>query len=159
MNPLKDPNIGKYLTTCRHCPQQFRSAAFDMPVFGEQPPERLMKFVMGLADHMNGKHRDIMKQVGGTIQDFTGIMILNQFAFTDPALEARADAIRADVHKRTRRYFYNDAAILDLVSRLGLDPEQEQTVGALMRAMRDTYEELGEWSPEKQAEKRVQMAV
>jgi len=148
-----NPQPIKYLTTCRHCPQQFNALSFGVPIIGQPIPERVVKFVSALGEHLVSKHKDLMQQLSGSIQDFTGLMLINQFESTDPGLNARADAIRADIHRRTRKHFITDAAITDLVARIGLDPEQEKAVAALMQGMRDAYEEKGEWSPEKQAQK------
>ena len=148
-----NPQPIKFLTACRHCPQQFNAASFGVPIIGQPIPERVVKFVSALGEHVVMRHKDIMQQLSGTIQDFTGLMLINQFETADPGLNARADAIRSDIHRRTRKHFITDAAITDLVSRIGLDPEHEEAVVKLMQGMRDAYEERGEWSPEKQAEK------
>jgi hypothetical protein len=149
----------KVLTACRHCRQQFSAYPFGMPTAGEAPSDRLAKFVFSvLGEHLNGKHHEIMKSAGQTVQLFTGLLIVNQFDTQDAGLDARTNAIRGEIHRRTRKHYVTDAAILDLVSRIGLDPDPANTVAALMRGMRDAYEETGEFSPEKQAEHMVVLA-
>jgi hypothetical protein len=147
---MTPPPIIKHTTTCRECGQEFKASPLGIAVIGETAPARVVKFVMALAEHFATQHRDKMQALSNSIQDFTGLLILNEFDTDDPGLRQRTDQVRGDIHKRTRQYFVTDAAILDLVSRVGLDPEHEKTVAALMRGMRDAYEETGAFTPGKQ---------
>lgn len=146
----------KHTTKCRECPQAFSASTMGIPIIGETAPAKVMKFVMALADHLATKHRPTMDKLSGSVQDFTGLLIVNNFETDDPGMLERADAIRFDIHKRTRKHFITDAAILDLVSRIGLDEPHAAAVITLIKGVRDVYEETGDWTPEKQRSRLIQ---
>ncbi len=152
------PN-GKHRTTCRSCPQPPAPGSWvidhytlGIPIIGQSAPERVIKFVGSLTEHVAGHHKDDMQKISASLQDFYGLLLINQFDVSDPGLLQRADGIRAEIHRRTRRHFITDEQIAVLTGRLTMKPADKETVGALMRGMRDAYEEIGEYSPEKQAD-------
>lgn len=123
-----------------------------MPKPGEtSAPPHIIKFVMALSSHLSDKHKDEIDRMSTAIQDFVGLATLNHFETSDPAVSVRIDKVRAELHKNTRKFFFTDEAIADIVNRIDLEEDQALAVAAAMRALRDAYEELGDWSPEKHA--------
>lgn len=112
-------------------------------------PAHIIQFVMALSAHLTDKHRPEIDAMSVGIQDFVGLQTLNHFETTDPSVEARIERVRYMLHKNTRKIFFTDAAITDIVERMELEEDQAATVAAAMREMRDVYEESGNWAPEK----------
>lgn len=138
-------NPTKHATTCKHCGQVFRAFTFGLPEKEAPPPDRLIQFVMALGNHL-GSHTEAYQKLAGTLQEFSGMLIVAEYSTDDPGLLARFDATRADVHQETRKHFIDDAGLATIVSRMGPSPTPE-TVLAVMTELRNTYEELGDYAP------------
>ncbi len=135
----------KHTTKCKYCKQAFKAFTFGTPAADQPPPERLIKFIMALGAHI-ASHKDEYQKLAGTLQEFSGLLIMNEFETDDPGLLARIDAIRSSVHQQSAKHFMNDEDLQTLVDRLGPQPAPE-TVLEILTQMRDLYEELGDWTP------------
>jgi hypothetical protein len=135
------------------CQQPFEAYPLQLPAVGEKPNERVISFITGLGAHLATVHRADMETISGTLQDFTGLLIMSQFETADKPLAARIEQTRAEIHKRTTGpNFIKRAQLRELIERIGLSPEHFDTVVALMSETCDMYESIGNWDPQMQAE-------
>ena len=142
------PNL-EYITKCRvpGCNKEFVSTPLDIPIIG-QPNARVVKFVTALGEHIQKKHPQLMQNIAGAIQEYTGFLVVSLFEVNDPKLLEMRENIRATISKVSRRFQVSDADIQDRVARLELDPEQEEGLNILLRDMRDLLTEQGSYAPQ-----------
>jgi hypothetical protein len=133
------PEIG---TVCAHCSARFVTP---VPIVGEPPEARFVKFLAQLADHLNRKHKkiaaDCVSQQLAFSMDFSAIVVLAHFSSTDEDLAHFRDEARRRLHSFSRKVHVSDATIEEKVSLLGLDPLKTSEVSALLKQMRDVLEE------------------
>lgn len=145
----------KYITNCRNCQQTYTASAVEIPIIGQPPSARLVKFVTALGEHMATAHPEKIKALQRDVESFTGLLIMSEFETRDPGLSKHIDRTRSAIHQRTRVHFVTNEAIAMLISRLNLSDEHAATVTALVQELRDAYEEQGNWTPDNQAEKAL----
>jgi hypothetical protein len=142
------PNL-EYITKCRvpGCNKEFVSTPVDIPIIG-QPNARTVKFVTALMEHVQKKHPQMMQNIAGAIQDYTGFLVVSLFEVNDPKLLEMREHIRAIIAKVSRRFQISDADIQDRVARMELDSEDEEGLNVLLRDMRDLLTEQGRYAPQ-----------
>jgi hypothetical protein len=139
----------EYITRCRipGCKKTFVSDPFGLEIIGK-PGDRIVKFVSRLIEHAQTDHPQQWAQISGAIQQYMGFMIVRMFEIQDPQLLGMQEGIRAALHHFTTRLTITDEEIQSRVARIGLDPEQEEGVGLLLRDMRDLLTEQGQYAPQ-----------
>jgi|SRR5208283_6514 len=139
----------EYITKCRvpGCTKEFVSTPLDIPIIG-QPNARVVKFIMALGEHVEKKHPQMMQNITGAIQEYTGFLVVSLFEVNDPKLLEMRENIRATIAKVSRRFQISDADIQDRVARIELDSEDEEGLNVLLRDMRDLLTEQGRYAPQ-----------
>ena len=142
------PNL-EYITKCRvpGCNKTFVSNPFDIPIIG-QPNARIVEFVRALMEHLQKKHPQMMQNIAGAIQEYTGFLVVSLFEVNDPKLLEMREHIRATIAHVSRRFQISDADIQDRVARMELDSEDEEGLNVLLRDMRDLLTEQGRYAPQ-----------
>lgn len=160
----------KYTTRCRvpGCntgpnggPQEFTSSPLEIPIVGH-PGDRVTKFVMALMSHLQSKHPEVMKQVSGSIAEFTGWLVVSAFACQDPSLAAVQERVRGGIHRASRRITLTDEQIQQriaaVIQETGIEEADEvgmwtEGLNTLLQDMRDLLLEQGRYAPQSPTEK------
>jgi hypothetical protein len=145
----------KYVTTCKlsrkdgtPCGQQFTDHPFDIPIIGEPPTQRAMRFVGALGKHTASKHQEAHEQIANLGMQFSGFLITRTYDTQDPGLLTVQNSIRYHVHQMTRRVHVTDAHLQDVLAQLGFTVEDGAPVLKAMQELRDIYETEGVKRPQ-----------
>jgi hypothetical protein len=149
---MTPPNM-EYTTRCKMpgCKKVFITDPFEPPIIG-QPNDRFLRLADKLSAHLQDKHPEMVQRGIGAIIEYGRLLTFSMFQCEDPNILETLEPVRAAVQKFTRRYGISDAEIQDKVSRLEVDPEDEQGVAMLLSDMRDLLTEQGRYAPESQTE-------
>ena len=139
----------EYTTRCKLCKKVFITDPFEPPVIG-QPNDRFLRLADKMSEHLNDKHGEMVQRGIGAIIEYGRLLTFSLFESTDPNILATLEPVRAAVHQFSTRYRISDEEIQDRVSRLEVDPEDEQGVAMLLMDMRDLLTEQGEYAPKTQ---------
>ena len=150
--------IPKFLSTCRLCQKEFSIPSFSIPLINGQHQEdpRLWNLVVHLAGHLQRAHGDEYPIVASAAQQLTngrgqfwteqktmfGLSVLCRFSHEDPVLQMMVDASRLVIHVMTRKYYPDDATLLDQVARLELSAADQQKVFQAFKEFRDWITEI-----------------
>ena len=93
------------------------------------------------------KHHLAAVQVANRILLAQSTAILECFTTNDPALAALHDSGRYALQQVTRRFAFTDQMLSDRLQPLGLEPDLEQAIFAIVSEIRDALEERGNYSP------------
>jgi hypothetical protein len=140
------------LTTCRECGQQFKANPLDVPIIGEQPNAKTLRFVEALGKHIQKHHPQAGMFITSIGMQFQGYVITKCYETQDPGLLEIQEQLRAHVYRMTRKNYITDAVILDIVARLGFDEEDGRPIVAAFRDMRDALTETGKYKAQPPAE-------
>ena len=147
------PPTMEYTTRCKMpgCKKVFITDPFEPPIIG-QPNARFLRLADKLSEHLNDKHPEMVQRGIGAIIEYGRLLTFSMFESTDPNILETLEPVRAAVQTFTRRYKISDEEIQDKVSRLEVDPEDEQGVAMLLGDMRDMLTEQGRYAPNSQSE-------
>jgi hypothetical protein len=135
-----------YRTVCKHCGVTLQTPPFT-PMIGADVNPEIIQFVLKLQKHMAKSHPEQSGHVQGSIAQFTGFACVANFGIQDPILVGMQEAVRAALHRFTRRAFITDAQIEDRIAQLGFDSDAAAGLNTLMREMRDILCEEGAYAP------------
>jgi hypothetical protein len=160
------PENLKYITTCTlnrkdgtPCRQPFTDFAFDIPIIGEAPSTRAMKFVRALGKHTASKHQPEHEQIENLGIQFSGFLITKTYETNDPNLLAVQNTIRYHTHQMTRRVYVTDDHIRHVVADLGFTAEDGAPVVKAMQELRDILTETGSGGPQAQVNQQQENPV
>jgi hypothetical protein len=137
-----------YLTTCRECSQQFKADPLDVPLIGEPPNAKTLRFVEALGKHIQKKHPQAGVFITSIGMQFQGYIITKCYETQDPGLLQIQEALRAHVFATTRKNFITDDVIRDRVAALGFTTEDGTPIVSLLIDMRDALTETGKYGPQ-----------
>jgi hypothetical protein len=135
-----------YRTVCKLCGVTLQQAPF-VPMVGSNVNPEIIQFVLKLQKHLEKNHKEQAQFIGGSLMQFTGFATVNHFKIQDPILVEMQEAVRAALHRFTRKAFITDAQIQDRVAQLGFNEEDAAGLYKLMREMRDILCEEGAYAP------------
>src|ERR1035437_2066050 len=143
------PPTMEYTTRCKMpgCKKVFITDPFEPPIIG-QPNARFLRLADKLSEHLNARHPEMVQRGIGSIIEYGRLLTFSMFESTDPNILETLEPVRAAVQTFTRRYKMSDEEIQDKVSRLEVDPEDEQGVAMLLADMRDMLTEQGRYAPQ-----------
>jgi hypothetical protein len=146
------PTQVMYIAKCRFCGMTPPPMPPFVPLVGGQIDPKIIAFVQALQKHVEKKHPVEFAKMGQTIMQFTGYAAVSAFEIQDPVISGMQEAVRAALHKFTRRMWITDEEIQDRVARLELETaDLDAGVSLLLRDMRDLLTEEGAYAPSQQA--------
>ena len=139
-----------YITTCdiknpdgTTCGKQFRANPVERLTIGQTPGRDIQRFMGALLKHINDKHPQHAAVITNLGMQFTGYLITRSFQSDDPMLREIHNDFRFEAHQLTRaKHGFTDAAIRDLVARLGFTEKEGAPVVKAMTIMRDALLEM-----------------
>jgi hypothetical protein len=148
----------EYLTTCivhnsitgAVCGQKIKANPLEVPIVGEPPSMRAQRLVAGLYKHLEKAHPEMAAQVGLAAMMLQGFMILRCFDTPDPNLQIARENARSEIGRISRKNLLTDDAIIEALAKAGCDQKQIETIGPVVRQMRDFVMELGPYSVQAQ---------
>ena len=139
---------GRYQAKCRICGKVVAEfPVLEIPVIGH-PNEKAQKVLTILGTHIATRHHEQFVAGGQLVADFQAFLVMSQFETQDPTIGARAETIRAGLQALTRKYMLSDQHIEQAI--VALDSQNQlntETVGALIRQLRDVLTEQGQYAP------------
>ncbi len=135
-----------YRTVCKICGVTLQQAPF-VPMVGSNINPDIIQFVLKLQKHLETKHKEQATHIGNNLMQFTGFSTVSHFGIQDPILIGMQEAVRAALHRSTRKAFITDAQIQDRIARMGFNEEDAAGLLTLMREMRDILCEEGAYAP------------
>jgi hypothetical protein len=143
-----------YRTVCKHCGVTMQVPAFT-PMIGADVNPEVIQFVLKLQKHMLKAHPVTAQQMQGSIAQFTGFACVANFGIQDPILIGMQEAVRAALHRFTRRAFITDEQIRERLEELRFGVENSSgmlTLDAsglfkLLKEFRDILCEEGAYAP------------
>jgi hypothetical protein len=144
-----------YLTKCRFCGMQPPPMPPFVPILNGGIDPKMIAYIGELQKHIEKKHPEQFVAMRQTILQITGWTAVSAFEVQDPLIRTLQEAVRAALHKFTRRLFITDAEIQDRAARLGLDAEQQEGLVMLLRDMRDLLTEEGAYAPQQATPKTL----
>jgi hypothetical protein len=149
-----------HLSKCRLCGQEFKSVAQGIPIIGEAPDKRMVKFLGGIFQHLASKH-----MAHPQLQALIGFAILACIESPDPAIQQAQAEARHNMHRSTIDPKWGPEPFPDAVLRpateaittryYGIDPDrndfsEELTVDImkLVTEVRDALLEQGPFAPQ-----------
>jgi len=141
--------------TCKFCRRTF---SLNGPVIiGEKPEDRIGRLSQKLWDHLGTEHKNETAQVLLAGQQFSGWLMFSQFENNDAELLKQGEQLRLMFRQTTKRVHVSDEEIEQQVGHiirphgLGDGPldknETRKTVIALLKALRNTLEEIQPQKP------------
>ena len=152
-----------HITSCLLCPSEkpVKILAKEMPQVSptEQAPESVAKYVQALVSHLEKKHPEAYRNALAISQTFFGVLILQNFATSDPGVLEGKNRTRALIHRLTR---VNDVNDMDLRMRLERLDGVSDRMGSLseaalaeLRDLRDFLLEEGDYLAWEQPEEKA----
>ncbi len=160
-------------TICRLCGKQFPSNPLHSAVLLNANPQakiqQMQALLSPLMKHLQQKHAHQLQWTTMLGGEYAGLLALNFFQCSEPAIEEQRDFTRWKVHQQTRRAVVNDERIVERLrqsyinamvkSHLTPPPDDQQQDAAdkfmetplaaavieTMQAMRDVLEERGRY--------------
>lgn len=78
-----------------------------------------------------------------------GSATMHPYSSQDPVFQKLKDVARLRLNTVTRKYYFDDAMLLNAVVQLDLHPAQHEMVLKLVTAIRDALMEQGDYAPDK----------
>lgn len=78
-----------------------------------------------------------------------GSATMHPYSSQDPVFQKMKDIARLRLNTVTRKFYYTDEMLENAVVQLNLDPEPQAMVATLVKAIRDSLMEQGDYAPDK----------
>jgi hypothetical protein len=138
----------KFTTTCRVCGQKFLDHALNVPIIGETPDIRTLRFIGALQNHIRAKHPEKQAPIEMLGSMLVAFVASKNFETEDPAFLSMQDQVRFHFHQMTRKTWITDEQIQSTVSKLkdqGFTPEN---VTEALKEFRQILTEIVNVQPE-----------
>jgi hypothetical protein len=138
---------GRYSTHCKLCRKRVAEApALDVPIIG-QPGKRAEDLMGVLLKHLTRHHPTELQTGASLFAEFQPFLILSAFEYEDPTITPRLELIRAAIFAQVQKNSMTDAALQQIVDRLGLSADDCLKVYGAMQTVRDACCEFGQFAP------------
>jgi hypothetical protein len=149
-----------YQTHCTLCRQRFTHPG--LVIAEGQPDDATMKTVLGLAKHIETKHRDLFMQSTMAGHEYIGLLVVRCFASQDDGLQQYVDTVRHRIHAATAKNRVPDEKLKERVDAVaaGVHLSEPQSVAVLdlLTQMRDVLQESGAFAPHREPEPVIVIA-